>query len=175
MGDVLVQEIKNRQIRPLEGLLIVAIFFVGSVVLSLISRILTHVHTLLSLFVWISAVIAAYWLLRKQLLNYRYTISGGMLYLERLFGRQAKVLDTIPLMDIRARGPLDQMTKAHPDVKVQHKLALDACEYAKVAYLYRKKGMNYIAVLQPNPEMAAALWDLEARKKSQEEKWGAGK
>lgn len=173
MDDVLVQQIENRKTTPVEGLLIVAIFLVGSIVLSLFSRILHHfIHPIFSLVVWAAALIAAYWLLRQKLLNYRYTVSAGTLYLERLFGRQAKVLETIPLMDIRARGTLDQMTNAHPDVKVQHKLTLDTCPLNKVAYLYRKKGLNYIAVLQPNPEMATALWDVDARAKRSEEKWG---
>lgn len=170
------QVVKAKPISSLMGILVVALIVGGLYAASVLSNMLAAAihNNLASGLVFILALVVAIFLMREQILEYHYTVNEDMLYLERTYGQRTKILETIPLLSIVEIGDEKAMREKHAEVKNVHKMTLRACEIPHKGIVYNKEGRKQIAVLQPNDEILALLWDEEARARNRQIKWGEG-
>lgn len=174
MSQMVQQTIHTKETKPLVGILMIVGIVAALTLASLVSKAMQMVtgNHVFSVAVWLVTIALGVFLLRDRVLEYRYTVVDGALFLERMHGQHAKLLLNLPVMDILSFGPFEEMQSKHPEIKNAMKPVLKGCSYEKMAFTYREHGVLKMAVIQPNAEIRAALWDEEARRKDREEKWG---
>lgn len=168
------QWVHAKKTTPLQGVLLVLGLLVGLMIASVVSNISVQLtgSNWFSLLIWLLAIGLGVWLMRDRVLEYRYSVTEGMLYLERMYGQQAKLLLSLPVMEILEFGPAADLQARHPEIKNAMHLTRPSCAYPKMAISYKKDGQLQLAILQPDPDMTAALWNEEARRLNHIEKWG---
>jgi len=168
------QTIKRPPLSPLKGILLMLLIFLCIVALLLIGQFIAIMtgNGYVSLVPWLLCALFAFWIIKKYLLGFCYTVSNNMVYLERLLGSHRKLLDSFSITSILEFGDADEIRKKYPEIKKQMDMTLNTCELKKVAYYYKGRGDYRIAILQPDDEMKSALWDIEKRRLAVSEKWG---
>lgn len=169
------QVVKPKPTTPLAGILLIAGLFVGLLAASFLGRVFDYMlrTNYCSIAVWLLAALTAVAVMRGRVMEYRYTVDSGRVYIERMFGKTySKILLNIPVTDILAYGEEAQLKGKYPAAKFTRKAWLPGCTLPKIAYLYRKDGELEILLAQPDEAMQKALYDPEARKRSTVEKWG---
>lgn len=171
-----IQTIKRPPVKPLKGFLMILLIFVCVMALSFIEQFiaLTTSVPYTWLIPWLACGGIVFCLIKRYTLGFCYTVSGGMLYLERTLGTYRKLLDSLPLTDIIEFQSADALLKKHPEIKNAAHLTLPEGGYEKMGCYYKKGSLRKIAVLQPNEEIKALLWNEEKRRESAAEKWGEG-
>lgn len=168
------QRIRARQITPLQGVLLILLILVGVMLASVLGRLLSvyipGVWTQLA--VWLITGLFAFYLMREHIMELHYTVSGGMLYVERLYGIRSKVLLRVSIADIVAFGDEQALRAQRPGLGKALNATLRGCALPRKAIVYREKGIFQVALLQPDERIAALLWDEAAREASKRDKWG---
>ncbi|MDL2205740.1 hypothetical protein LJC33_02375 [Eubacteriales bacterium OttesenSCG-928-N13] len=168
------QKIQSDQISPLRGILlilgIVAGLMLASVVSNLLSQFVPAIYP--TLVVWALTALFAFYLMRTRLIEYCYTVSNDVLYVERLYGTRTKILLQMPVLDVVAITSEEKAKKAYPQLGKVIRATLKACELPQKAIVYRVRGTIDWIILQPNQEISALLWDEQKRQNANIEKWG---
>lgn len=169
-----VQTVRRPPVKPFQGFLLVVLIFVGVMAMSFLEQFiaLTTGFAYSWLLPWLACAAIAFWLIKRYLLGFSYTVSGGMLYLERTLGTYRKLLDSFPLTDIVEFQSADELLKKHPEIKNAMRLTLPDSGHEKMGCYYKKGAQRRIAVLQPNEDVKSLLWNDEKRRESAAEKWG---
>lgn len=120
------------------------------------------------------AGLGAYYIMRNFILEFQYTVSEGVLYIERLYGQRTKVMLQVPLSDILFLGEDKQAAAKWPQARIMVNATLrrPAEEMGKVCFAYRKDGQVHLGLLQANAQMQKAMFDPEKRQADAREKWG---
>lgn len=168
------QEVHGKRTGPLEGILLIAGIVLGLLLLTVINNLLlqwiwTPVFPAL---LYLCAIAAALWLLRTRVREFHYTVNGGILYLERVYGARTHILLQIPLSDILLLGGQDEVGEKYPKARTVLNATTPQCSLPVRVAAFRRDGSVQLVKMQPNPEMAAAIYDPEERARRAREKWG---
>lgn len=153
------QIVQGKKISPLMGIIwvvgIVAALMLTSILSQLIARIFAFEYA--SLLGWGVAALLAVWLMQSRIMEYRYTLSQGRLYLERKFGEHTKVLQQIELCDIAQLGPADELLPRFKKMGPVNNLCLKANPLPRMLLVYRLQGLTKMALIQPDEELTRLI------------------
>ncbi|MGI6173914.1 MAG: hypothetical protein ACOYI8_08480 [Christensenellales bacterium] len=142
------------------GLLIVLGLFAGFLALVSVTNYFVQQTGIgqISYLVILAAIAAGIVLMRKFILEYRYTLNESVLYFERLYGRQNRVLAQVPLRQILWIGDREEIAeKIKEKIENTSDMTLPSCDIPHKALLYRKDKLLLCIVFQPNAELLAAI------------------
>lgn len=154
----MVQEtVESRRVSSLQGFGLI-ILIVGGVYLmsGLAGWLQSQFHfEYAGLLIWLYAGLMALLVMRFRIMAYRYTYYEGRLMMERKFGGHAKILVNVPLCDVKALGPMDEVLARYPDAKPINRLYLKekAQEKPVMAMIYAQDGAKCAALFQPSAAM----------------------
>jgi|GEM_PF-3333405 len=155
---MLQQVVKGKPISPLAGFfmsigIVVMIYIAGGI--SELIRVRTGFQNSW-IAVWLLAAALCILLMRFKLMQFRYTLHDGMLYIERLYGRRGRMLCRIALSDMRGIGPEEAMRAAHPSLKTDI-AALKSVSAPRFALRHRASGGERLLIFQPSEELCTAI------------------
>jgi len=175
---VITQKVSPKKIGPLMGILIV----LGILLLMLLATMgMNLVNRRLSNPIWGQlAVVAfagflAYTLMRGWILEFQYTVNGGVFYIERLYGQRSKVILQLPLGDILFVGEKQEAAAKWPGAKIMINATLAHPQepaLPQTCFAYRKDGQVHLGILMANEDIKGAMFDAEQRRRDAREKWG---
>lgn len=149
------QVVQGKKISPLMGIVwvagIVGIILVASFLAQLIAQVFALEYA--SLAVWLVAALLAVWIMQRRVMEYRYTINQGRLYLERKFGEHTKVLQQIELCDVSQLGPAEDLLPRFQKTGPINKLCLRDNPLPHMLLVYRLQGAQKLALIQPDERM----------------------
>lgn len=173
---MITQRVSPRKLKPWQGILIV----LAIAVLLLAATALVNLLKSRTDPVWgqiavlLLAGLGAYYIMRNFILEFQYTVSDGVFYLERLYGQRTKVMLQVPLSDILFLGEDKQAAAKWPQARIMVNATLrrPAEPIEKVCFAYRKDGQIHLGLVQANEAIKKAMFDLQRRQADAREKWG---
>lgn len=168
------QRVKAGQITPLQGILLILAILAALLIASGAGAMLSGVipGVWMQVAIWLVTGLFAFYLMRERIMEYNYTVSSGILYVERLYGIRSKVLLSLPINDIVALGDEKALRAAHPQLGRALNATLKGCPLPRKAVTYKKKGAYEMVILQPDEHMTKLLWDEAARAATARDRWG---
>ncbi len=168
------QRVKGKPIGSLAGMLLVLAIALAMIVANALSRLLSaYMPAIIPMAAtWLLAAACVFLLMRGHIVEYNYTVSGGQLYVERVYGVRSKLLLNVPLSDILALDSESALRSRWPDLGRALRATLKSCAIPVRAIAYRKQNQRHIALIQPDERIASLLWDDAARAAAQRDKWG---
>lgn len=159
------QQLLNPPLKALKGLLVVVALVAAVLLDSLLAQLLTAVTSELvaSIFFWCAGVAIALWTLHRYVMGYSYVLSSSLLSVAHLYGRYERRMEDIYLNNIVFAGAPEAVRKRYPDARV-HRAVLPRNPAEVLAIAYRDDGKTAILLLQPDPQIRAAL-ESACRKK----------
>ena len=154
---MITQSVSPKKLSPLEGMLLIAAIIAGLFAASLASNWLSSFGQGLwgQLAVWLLTGLCAYFVMRKILVQFQYTISEGVLYIERLFGKSSLIMLSLPISDVRFIGSDAQ--REYPDARLMLDATIKTCELPIISIAYQSKSNVYIMRFQPDAPLSKAL------------------
>lgn len=168
------QNVSSKKVTPLMGILTIAIIaallFAASFIGSFVS---VRAGTVWGQIILVAvAACAAFYVMRYMIIEFQYTVSDDIFYIERIYGRRNKVLAQIPLSDVLYLGAREKALEKWPSARNMITATANGVECEKVCVAYRANGQVCLAIIQPNEEMKRALFDVEKRARLAKDKWG---
>jgi membrane protein YdbS with pleckstrin-like domain len=154
------QHVHTKQTSPLEGVLLIVEMFMGLMIAVIGANAVVKFTGIqyLAYAVWIAVVAVAALLLRGRILEFRYTVSDGVLYVERLYGKQSRVLTQVPLSKIKEFAPEKEVLDKYKDAaRTVTKTVLPTCDIPHMALAYKNEDTLQVVVMQPDETMKQAI------------------
>jgi hypothetical protein len=175
---MITQKLSPKKIGPLMGILVVLgimlLVILAAAGMNLVNRRLAN-PVWGQLAVVALAGFVAYTLMRDWILEFQYTVNGGIFYIERLYGQRTKVLLQLPLNDILFVGDEKEAAAKWPGAKIMINATLSHPRepaLPKTCFAYRKDGQVHLGMLMANEDIKGAMFDVEQRRRDAREKWG---
>lgn len=153
------QIVAHKKIGTLHGILLVAGLFVVLVLLNylVLGFLATYIgNGASSIAFWVLGGLIAWGVLRVYIVRYSYELGEEVLRLTRAYGKRERLIDDIYLNNLLFLGKPEDAVKRFPNAK-QVKAVHAKGEYPVVALAYRASDGQYIALIQANDELKAAL------------------
>ena len=153
------QIVGHKKISSLGGFLIVLalvaiLVFINYFVLSCIAGWIGY--TAASVGFWIIGILLALYVLRVYVVRYSYEIDGGVLRLNRSYGKRKRFIEDIYLRQILFTGTKDAAKKRYPSVKTVRALYCRS-DIAPLAVVYKNSEGIKCALIQANDEIRICL------------------
>ena len=121
--------------------------------------------------VWALIVAEAAFVMRLSVMGYRYTVSDGRFFVERVYGDHARIVHDIPLSGVLAVGGRDDVFRRYGNAQAYDRAVLRGAECPEKALAYAPgkgaDGAARLLLFQPNEEIFRALEEA-ARKNGAE-------
>jgi len=153
------QIVAHKKIGTLHGILLVAGLFVVLVLLNylVLGFLATYIgNGASSIAFWVLGGLIAWGVLRIYIVRYSYELGEEVLRLTRAYGKRERLIDDIYLNNLLFLGKPEDAVKRFPNAK-RVKAVHAKGEYPVVALAYRASDGQYIALVQANDELKAAL------------------
>ncbi len=155
------QVVRGRSVSRGAGLLIVAGLAVSIVLVSWIERAvaMTTGFQYGAFAVWALVVAEAVAIVRLSVMAYRYTVSDGRFFIERVYGDHARIVHSVQLNRVLAVGPRDEIFRRFGNAQAYDRAVIKKAEFPEKALAYAAEGGGAarLLVFQPNEEILAAL------------------
>ena len=155
------QTLKGRSISPVKGIFLILGLAVSIVLVSWIERAiaLSTGFQYGSFAVWLLVVAEVAAVLRLSVMEYRYSLGEGRFFVERVYGGSARITHDIPLDQVVAFGPKDEVFRRCGSAQTYEKAVVKQLDLpeAAIAYQKDKDSAPALLVIQPDEAMAAAL------------------
>lgn len=155
------QTVAHKKIGTLHGLMLVAGLVVILILLNylVLGFLATYIgNGASSIAFWVLGGLVAWLVLRIYIVKYSYELGDEVLRLTRAYGKRERLIDDIYLNNLLFLGKPEEAAKRFPNarrVKAVHAKG----EFPVVALAYRASDGQYIALIQANDELKAALRD----------------
>ncbi|MDO4547858.1 MAG: hypothetical protein Q4D04_07170 [Clostridia bacterium] len=171
---MITQNVSAKKISPLKGLIIVvaiaALIILGSFAGNIVAGRFGAIWGQITLILIAGA--AALYIMRNVVVEYQYTVSDSVFYIERVYGKRSKVMLQIPLEDILYIGSREKAREKWPSARNMATATVKGNITPVVTVAYRVKGEICLIAVQPDEEMKKAMFDPEKRARAASEKWG---
>ena len=155
------QELKGRSISGALGVLVILGLVVSIILVSWIERAIamTTGFQYGAFAVWALVIVEAAAIMRLSVLAYRYTISDGRFFVERVYGDHARIICEVSLGAVLAVGEKDGIFKRYGNAQAYDKAVMKKANLPEMALAYtrEKSDMPGLLVIQPNEEILKAL------------------
>ena len=153
------QTVAHKKIGTLHGLMLVAGLVVILILLNylVLGFLATYIgNGASSIAFWVLGGLVAWLVLRIYIVKYSYELGDEVLRLTRAYGKRERLIDDIYLNNLLFLGKPEEAAKRFPNarrVKAVHAKG----EFPVVALAYRASDGQYVALIQANDELKAAL------------------
>ena len=153
------QTVAHKKIGTLHGILLVAGLLVILALLNylVLGFLATYVgNGASSIAFWVLGGLVAWLVLRIYIVKYSYELGDEVLRLTRAYGKRERLIDDIYLNNLLFLGKPEEAAKRFPNarrVKAVHAKG----EHPVVALAYKASDGQYVALIQANDELKAAL------------------
>ncbi len=157
------QSVKGRPLSRLAGVLLVLGLAASIVLVSWIERALamTTGFQYGAFAVWALIIAEAAFVMRLSVMGYRYTVSDGRFFVERVYGDHARIVHDIPLSGVLAVGGRDDVFRRYGNAQAYDKAVMRQAECPEKALAYAPgkdaEGAARLMLFQPNEEILRAL------------------
>ena len=115
--------------------------------------------------VWLAGVLVAFLIMRRYLEGYRYTLHEGVFYVERLFGKQSRVILKMQTADLVEVGEKSRLLT--DDRRITERMICARCRIPVKTLAYRLGDQIRLMEFHADEELFAGL-DEECRKNREE-------
>lgn len=161
---MLEQKLRNRQLKPLQGLgvvlAVIAAVLLGS---AFFTRLQPAIGSLSSVGFIAYGCAIAWYLLYWYAMSFVYTASADCLRVCRAYGRRERLVADVRLSLVQAWGAPEQLKQRFPGARVTNATRAQ-CPFEPLALAYRDGGKTAIMVIQPDEAMRAHLLAAMKRK-----------
>ena len=153
------QIVGHKKLSSLGGFLIVLalvaiLVFINYFVLTYIAALIGS--TAASIGFWVIGILLALYVLRVYVVRYSYEIDGGVLRLNRSYGKRKRFIEDIYLRQILFTGTKAAAKKRYPSVRIVRALYCRS-DIATLAVVYKNSEGVRCALIQANDEIRACL------------------
>ena len=162
------QVVKGRPVSAFRGVLIIIALAASIVLVSWVERAiaLSTGFQYGAFAVWALVIAEAVAIMRLSVMGFRYTVSDGHFFVERVYGDHARIVHDVPLDAILAVGGREDVFHRYGSAQAYEKAVMKHCPLPEKALAYRGKSEGdpaRLLLIQPDAAILAALNEAAAK------------
>ena len=153
------QDVKGKSISSLAGVGLIALIVLSIMAAGFLEQLIAVMTGFKygSFLVWGLVIAEAVFVMRLSVKEYRYTLAEGRLVIESRYGDHVRVLYNIPLSDVAAVGPQDDVFRQYGNGQAYEKVFTRGYPAAPSGLAYRKDGSIRLLSFQPDETMLSLI------------------
>lgn len=166
------QDVKGKRLSTLAGVGLILMIVLSIIAAGILEKAIamTTGFQYGSFLVWALVVAEAVLVMRLSVKEYRYTLTEGRLIIESRYGDHVRMLYDVPVADIAAIGPQDEVFRQYGNGQAFDRVFTRGCAVPPSGLAYRKGGEIRLLSFQPDERMTSLIRQgMEAAKKETEE------
>lgn len=153
------QEVKGRHLSTLAGIGVILLIVLSIMAAGFLEQLimLTTGFKYGSFFVWALVIAEAVFVMRLSVREYRYTLADGRLIIESRYGDHVRMLYDIPVADVAAIGPQDDVFRQYGNGQTYDRVFTRGCAVAPSGMAYRRNDEIRLLSFQPDEKLIALI------------------